>query len=82
MPDAAHGEASPPVLTAAPVVAADALSRPLKGAQDWLVPPLFRAAEDGRAGGGVLVHAAPGGGRPDARPAVPALALVRTPRDA
>lgn len=36
------------------VVSADAVARPLKGALDWLIPPLFRAAEYGT----VLVLAA------------------------
>ncbi|MDC2949545.1 DUF5941 domain-containing protein [Streptomyces heilongjiangensis] len=39
-----------PVVLAAAVyvlVSADAVARPLKGALDWLIPPLFRAAEYG-----------------------------------
>ncbi|MFF8974258.1 DUF5941 domain-containing protein [Streptomyces sp. NPDC014995] len=63
------------MLTAAPVVA---LSRPWKGAQDWLVPPLFRAAEDGRPG-----RRRAGPRRSRRRTAgCPAPARVRTPRDA
>ncbi|MFF8970960.1 DUF5941 domain-containing protein [Streptomyces sp. NPDC014995] len=46
------------------LLSADALARPLKGALDWLVPPLFRAAEYGT----VLILAA----RTDVNGALPA----------
>ncbi|MDX3243295.1 DUF5941 domain-containing protein [Streptomyces sp. ME18-1-4] len=46
------------------LLSADAVARPLKGALDWLVPPLFRAAEYGT----VLILAA----RADVQGALPA----------